>query len=541
MIDYFKKKILNKSDSYNFYKNSYNKLVEINRKNTLLLRENQFQIEHKNQKITKLKKLNDKLCYLESENTNLNSRITEYDKINNMINNVESQNKQLNNLIKSLESENTNLNSKITEYDAIKEKISNLENQNKQLKDIITTMNKQNEMLLNDNKDLLEKIQYLKKQAEYNNINLYSKYDKSEFLLTNNNSQLLRTIQYNNKQYLMSIVIPVYNSQNYIEKCFLSILNQSIFNQIEIIFVDDCSTDESMNKIMELKNNYDNIKILKTDENSLFAGKPRNKGLDYVNSDYVLFLDSDDTLMENICEILVNKIIEHDADVVFGTHLTKSSIQDKEKNRTKHQIVPELWKYYNESEELIINDVRDCPFILKSFSVTNKLFNVNFIKENQITFPEYIPAEDSLFIFEAMINSKKTVFIPNCIHEHILTRNTAGDTSVTFRSNQATRLGRLKSYNMMHKISKQKDIENIFIENVLYEKLLYILRVNIINQKIISYDEYVELFDKGYPLFEAMTKNGIDCGKYNELFRKIVDKNYEDAIELCKTFNNELQ
>jgi len=534
MKDYFKKKILNKSDSYNFYKNSYDKLVEINRKNTLLLRENQFQIEHKNQEITKLKKLNDKLSYLESENADLNSKITEYSKINNMINNLETQNKELNNTIKSLESENTNLNSKITEYDKIKEKINNLEYQNKQLNDKLITIKKQNEILLKDNKDLLEQIKYLQKQAEYNNINLDSHNDKTEFLL---NSPLFKTIRFNNKQYLMTIVIPVYNSQNYIEKCFLSILNQSIFNKIEIIFVDDCSTDESMNKIMELKNNYENIKILKTDENSLFAGKPRNKGLDYVNSNYVLFLDSDDTLMENICEILVNKIIEHDADVVFGTHLTKSSNQDKEKNRTKHQIAPELWKYYKESEELIINDIRDYPFILKSFSVTNKLFNVNFIKENQITFPEYIPAEDSLFIFEAMINSKKTVFIPNCIHEHILTRNTAGDTSVTFRSNQVTRLGRLKSYNMMHKISKQKDIENIFIENVLYEKLLYILRVNIINQKI-SYDEYVEIFDKGYPLFEAMTKNGIDCGKYNELFKKIVDKNYEDAIELCKTFNN---
>ena len=135
--------------------------------------------------------------------------------------------------------------------------------------------------------------------------NLYNNHDKLEFL--SNNSQSLKTGQYSNKQYLMSIVIPVYNTQNYIEKCFLSILNQSIFDRIEIIFVDDCSDDESMDKLIELKNKYENVKVLSTDKNSLFGGRTRNIGFEHVTSDYVLFFDSDDTLMENVCELLLNQ------------------------------------------------------------------------------------------------------------------------------------------------------------------------------------------------------------------------------------------
>ena len=236
--------------------------------------------------------------------------------------------------------------------------------------------------------------------------NLYNNHDKLEFL--SNNSQSLKTGQYSNKQYLMSIVIPVYNTQNYIEKCFLSILNQSIFDRIEIIFVDDCSDDESMDKLIELKNKYENVKVLSTDKNSLFGGRPRNIGFEHVTSDYVLFFDSDDTLMENVCELLLNTIVEHDADIVFGTHLNKTfSKQDNEKYEIKNQIIPELCKYYEESEELVINDIRDYPFILKCYSVSNKLFNVNFIKENHITFPEYIPAEDSYFYLRQWLILKK--------------------------------------------------------------------------------------------------------------------------------------
>jgi len=575
MIDRIKEIILNRSKAYVFYKNSYEELVETNRKNTLLLRNNRFQIYHKNQEINKLKKQNDKLTYLESENANLNSRIKEYDKIGDMVNSVEIQNKQLNDTIKHLESENNNLNSrmveydkigdmvnsveiqnkqlndtikhlesenadlksKINEYDNIIEKISNLENQNKQLTDTVAVINKQNEALLKDNEVNLEKIHYLQKQAQYNNIKLDSNYNKYEYLLTNNNAQLLEKIQFNSKQYLMTIIIPVYNTQNYIEKCFLSILNQSIFNKIEIIFVDDCSTDNSLNILIELKNNYDNIKILSTDKNSLFAGRPRNKGLNYVSSDYVLFLDSDDVLIQDACEILLNKIIEHEADMVFGTHLIeRDSTQDKEKYELEHVIIPELMKYYEASEELIINNVRDYPFILKEYSVTNKLFNVHFIKENKITFPEYIPAEDSYFLFDAMVNSKKTVFIPNCIYNHNLRRNKDKNPSVSYISNHSTRMGRLKSYNMMYKISKQKNIENIFIENVLYSKIMYMLRLNVFNQKI-PFDEYVEIFDEGYPLFKVLLNRNLCPDSYNELFAKIVNRDYEDAMEICKTFN----
>lgn len=127
--------------------------------------------------------------------------------------------------------------------------------------------------------------------------------------------------------YKISIIVPVYNVQSTIENCFLSLQNQTIgFENLEIIFVNDCSTDRSYDIINIYTQMYDNIKYFSTEENSGVAGKPRNIGLKHATSDYVMFLDPDDTLTSDACKILYDKIIKSDVDIVSGLHTKKKTI-----------------------------------------------------------------------------------------------------------------------------------------------------------------------------------------------------------------------
>ena len=118
---------------------------------------------------------------------------------------------------------------------------------------------------------------------------------------------------------MISIIIPVYNSEKYIKRAFDSLFTQSIgFNNLEVIFIDDASTDDSPQIIEDYSNKYDNVKSFFLNKNSGAAGKPRNVGLSHATKDYIMFLDSDDYLMDNACEILYNEIIKENIDVVSG-------------------------------------------------------------------------------------------------------------------------------------------------------------------------------------------------------------------------------
>ena len=117
----------------------------------------------------------------------------------------------------------------------------------------------------------------------------------------------------------ISIILPVFNVEKYVVRAFDSILNQTIgFENLEVIFVDDCSTDNSASIIQNFVNKYDNVKYFGLDKNSGAAGKPRNLGIEKANADYLMFLDPDDVYLDCACEQLYYEIIHNDVDVVSG-------------------------------------------------------------------------------------------------------------------------------------------------------------------------------------------------------------------------------
>ena len=107
----------------------------------------------------------------------------------------------------------------------------------------------------------------------------------------------------------ISIIIPCYNVEKYLMRCFLSLKNQTIgIENLELIFVDDASTDDTWDIIQKIENKYSqNVIAVHCDENGR-QGRARNIGMTYATAEYIGFVDSDDWVEPNMFEILLDEM-----------------------------------------------------------------------------------------------------------------------------------------------------------------------------------------------------------------------------------------
>lgn len=114
----------------------------------------------------------------------------------------------------------------------------------------------------------------------------------------------------------VTLIIPIYNAEKYLSETLNSVLNQ-IYKNLEVICVDDGSTDFSLKILEKYKKNDSRIKIIK--QNNKFAGTARNNGLAHATGEYIMFLDADDLFDRNMVSYLVKKARKYDPDIiVFG-------------------------------------------------------------------------------------------------------------------------------------------------------------------------------------------------------------------------------
>lgn len=128
----------------------------------------------------------------------------------------------------------------------------------------------------------------------------------------------------------VSVIIPVYNAQKFLEKAVLSALNQPETD--EIILIEDCSKDDSLNKCIELENKYDKVRLIKNKKN-IGAGPTRNRGIKNAKNDYIAFLDADDFYLPGAFrkskEILLNDETIDGVYNAIGFHYYEDEIHKK--------------------------------------------------------------------------------------------------------------------------------------------------------------------------------------------------------------------
>lgn len=135
----------------------------------------------------------------------------------------------------------------------------------------------------------------------------------------------------------VSIIIPIYNSEKYLKRCIDSVISQT-YKNLEIILVNDGSTDNSVNICNEYVKQDSRIKLISKENGGLSSA--RNKGLEYVTGDYVFYLDSDDYLSKKCIETLVKYIIKYDADIsIIKMMYISENTNEEMQNDTKNDIM----------------------------------------------------------------------------------------------------------------------------------------------------------------------------------------------------------
>lgn len=220
--------------------------------------------------------------------------------------------------------------------------------------------------------------------------------------------------------YKVSIIIPVYNVEKYLKKCLNSVVNQT-FKDIEIIIINDGSSDNSLNICKEYSANDKRIKII--DKKNEGVSKARNIGILYATGEYISFVDSDDWIELNMIEELYNSTVNNSVEFCMCNYMKESESKTKyidsnlkikklQGNEIKeYLIIPLIEKEDNENEH-----------VLAGFrGPWGKLFKRDIIEKYNIKFKEdLIIGEDFIFNLEFLIHVNKA-FINKEFYYHYLT------------------------------------------------------------------------------------------------------------------------
>lgn len=216
----------------------------------------------------------------------------------------------------------------------------------------------------------------------------------------------------------VSVIVPVYNAENYLEETAGYILNQSL-EEIEIIFVDDGSIDSSREIIKRLM--AEDPRIILLEQENLFAGTARNKGLEKASGEYLMFWDSDDIFDEDALWKLYNKISTESADICVcagnqydcETDMFYPAPQYLNLNKIPSEVFSR-----ETNEDNILN--------FTTAVVWNKMFRRDFILKEGLKFQEIRNGNDIFFVVNALCLASKITYVE--------------DVLVTYRKNQKTSL-----------------------------------------------------------------------------------------------------
>ncbi len=232
----------------------------------------------------------------------------------------------------------------------------------------------------------------------------------------------------------VSVIIPVYNVEQYLNKCLDSLVNQTL-QDIEFIIVNDGSTDRSKNIIFRYKENYSD-KILYLEKENGGLSDARNYGMKYVKGDYIAFLDSDDYVELDIYEKMYNRAIETNADMVecdFYWEYPDKKIHDTKAN-------------YKSESDMYAN---------ARVVAWNKLYKRDVLLNSGIEFPKGLRYEDVEFFYKILPKLNKIELINEPLIHYI-----QRDNSITFVQNERTQ----EIFPILDNVIKY------YKENSLYEK-----------------------------------------------------------------------
>lgn len=261
---------------------------------------------------------------------------------------------------------------------------------------------------------------------------------------------------------LISIIIPVYNAERYLSQCLESILNQT-YKRLEIICVNDGSSDNSIEILKQNKNKDDRIIII--DKMNEGVSVARNIALQKARGHYVMFIDADDWIDSETCEKAVSEMKRTDADVVMWSYISEHGTSQIPKMIFPEDTIFERKAVRKNIHRRLIGicgEEMEHPELADSLcTVWGKLYKTELILKNDISFVNLKKIgtyEDGMFNLEVFYYVKRAAYINNCFYHY---RRENG-TSVTsgYRQNLFRQWQNL--FQLMHKYIEEKKLPDIY-------------------------------------------------------------------------------
>ena len=300
-----------------------------------------------------------------------------------------------------------------------------------------------------------------------------------------------------NLDILFSIIIPVYNSEKYLSQCIQSILNQK-YNNLEIILIDDCSTDNSITISKSFAKKYKNIKIIYNKRNEGVSAC-RNKGIRNAVGKYIFFLDSDDYLIDNGLKKLANFVQNNSGNnlIIFTHYIMKVGNKfTKSKNIFFRNLldvkINDLFKFYNNN--------------FCHQHCWNYVFERNFIIKQRLQFISGVSiGEDRVFVYKSLCSCKKFIFYKEPFYCYRLGGALSHRMGFDICVDYLKIIKEMCNFVIKKKLTKQK---KKFMFNEIREPLIEIIpRLILISQsEIFQLSKLIQKNFKVFKLLEVITK-----------------------------------
>lgn len=219
----------------------------------------------------------------------------------------------------------------------------------------------------------------------------------------------------------VSVIMPLFNAKNYLKFAVDSVLHQTLKN-VQVVIVDDCSTDGSLDLCRQLYGGNERVSIFQQPKNA-GPGAARNRGINEACGEYVAFIDSDDEMMPENLENMFNAAKLHNADVLHNNHIRAMLPNDDGTMPLELFSQPDnilLWQLDKgdlpAGIQPLSSDLQQRLTLWKNgclaWSVCNKMFKRAFLIDNRLSFPDLTRGEDAVFCLQCLLTAKNYVIMP---------------------------------------------------------------------------------------------------------------------------------
>lgn len=272
----------------------------------------------------------------------------------------------------------------------------------------------------------------------------------------------------------ISIIVPCYNVATLVPRCINSLLNQTIgLENLEIILVNDASTDTTLEVLLDYEKQYPNNIIVIDLEENVKQGGARNIGMQYATAEYIGFVDADDWVELNMYERLYIKSLAYDCDIVSCRYTRETN--------------DEIVEAHKEEKDsfVIFDDVnrRKQAFMMDfGGGVWSKLYKKSFIFDNEITFPEKLSYEDNYWSALERLYVKRFYLLEESLYHYYINLN-----STITTKNALHHLDRIPIELMKIELYKSKNVFNLYHDQI-EAKFLSLFYVNTLHILFTRFD-----------------------------------------------------